>query len=30
LQPKMEAIAERLKFTPDSSTEGQQVKEERD
>jgi hypothetical protein len=30
LQPKMEAIAERLKFTPDSSTEGKEEKQERD
>jgi hypothetical protein len=30
LQPKMEVLAERLKFTPDSSTEGHQEKEERD
>lgn len=30
LQPKMEVIAERLKFTPDSSAEGQQEKGERD
>jgi hypothetical protein len=30
LQPKMEVIAERLKFTPDTSAEGQQEKGERD
>jgi hypothetical protein len=30
LQPKMEVIAEKLKFTPDSSAEWQQEKGERD
>jgi hypothetical protein len=30
LQPKMEAIAERFKFAPEPSAEGQQVEEERD